>query len=108
LAKSHQIHAPKGSAAQSGYLLQFRDGHLGVFVVEFQGFVTRSTARIAPLTTGLLSQLFNAKNTIDQVVMTSETSKTHEKQKPYQGNGHKGKENIIVEAKKCPAIINDN
>jgi len=40
--------------------------------------------------------------------MTSETSKTHEKQKPYQGNGHKGKENIIVEAKKCPAIINDN
>jgi len=59
LAESHQIHAAKGSAAQSGYLLQFRDGHLGVFVVEFQGLVTRSTARIATLAAGLLAQLFD-------------------------------------------------
>lgn len=59
LLVGHQVHASKGAAAQGGDLFQFRDGHLGVFVVEFQGFIARNSAGIASLTAGLLAQLLD-------------------------------------------------
>lgn len=57
LVVGHQIHTSKGAAAQRGYLLQLRDGHLGVLIVELQRLVTGTTTRIVALTTGFLAQL---------------------------------------------------